>query len=480
MNSKKLSYAPSRRALLQGMAASAAVAAWGGQSTRRASANDGVQLIARTGSVRLRGDAGPPTPVWGYNGVSPGPILRVRQGDDLRVRLINQLAQPTSLHWHGIRIVNAMDGVPGVTQSAVAPGEHFDYRFNCPDAGTFWYHPHIMSSEQVARGLNGVLIVEEREPPQVDQDLVFVVDDWRLTRSGEIHSQSFGSIGERAHGGRYGNTFTLNGSTMHRVAVKSGERLRLRLCSVSNANTFGIKIDDHEVRIIAIDGQPVTPFAAENGFVVLASGQRSDVIVDMTGKPGSKSAIRLVTYDEQHVIGEIAYHASERERAKPLDYPIVLPSNPLDTTLDLANARNVSLMMDGGAMGRMTGAWVDNKWLDMRELVDTHGLVWSFNGVAGMPKDPLFRVAKHKTVKLRMVNRTGWPHVMHLHGHHFMQIERKPDGPTEPFWRDTILLNPREEFTMAFVADNPGKWMLHCHMLEHQEGGMTTWFEVGA
>ncbi len=468
-----------RRSVLQGMAASAAVTALGGRGMRSALADDAVQLIATTGTARLRGESQPPTPVWGYNGITPGPVLRVRQDEEVRVRLINQLKQPTSLHWHGIRIINAMDGVPGVTQDAVAPGERFDYRFTCPDAGTFWYHPHIMSSEQAARGLNGILIVEEKEPPKVDQDLVFLIDDWRLAPNGEIHSQSFGSIAERAHGGRFGNTFTLNGSTKHTVNVEAGERLRLRLCSVSNANTFGLKIDNHAMHIVAIDGQPVTPFEAKDGFVVLSSGQRSDVIVDMMGQPGSKALIRLLTYDKQHIIGEVAYHPKKRKRAKPLESAIALPPNPLDTKLDLADPETASLMMDGGAMGGMTGAWVGDEWLGMRELIDKHGLVWAFNGVAGMPKEPLFRVAKGRTVKLRMANRTGWPHAMHLHGHHFKQISRKPDGPSEPFWRDTSLINPREEFTMAFVADNPGKWMLHCHMLEHQEGGMMTWFEVG-
>ncbi len=470
----------SRRTVLRGMAALPVAMASAGYGSSRAHADRSIVLVAQTGQSPLRGKKKSPTPIWGYNGTSPGPLLRVRQGDELHVRLINQLTQPTSLHWHGIRIANPMDGVPGVTQDAVAPGQQFDYRFACPDAGTFWYHPHIMSSEQVARGLNGILIVEENQPPMVDQDLVFVLDDWRLASSGEIHATSFGSLGERAHGGRFGNTFTLNGSNSHTVSVRSGERLRLRLCNVSNANTFGLRIDDHAMRIVAIDGQPVKAFEAENGFAVLSSGQRSDVIVDMTGKPGSTSTIRLLTYDEQHVVGHLVYHASERKRSAPLNSPVELPANPLNTRLDLDNAETVTLMMDGGAMGRMTGAWVGEEWLGTRELIDKHGLIWSFNSAAGMTKDPLFKVARGRTVKLRMTNRTAWPHAMHLHGHHFKQIDRKPDGPREPFWRDTILLNPREEFTMAFVADNPGKWMLHCHMLEHQEGGMTTWFEVGA
>ncbi|MGI9521226.1 MAG: multicopper oxidase family protein [Hyphomicrobiaceae bacterium] len=469
-----------RRAVLQGLAASLGLTTLRAGVPGTARANDAAILTARAGAVPLRGNKEPPTPIWGYNGQAPGPVLRVRQGEELQVRLVNQLQQPTSLHWHGIRIANAMDGVPGMTQEAVQPGEHFDYQFICPDAGTFWYHPHILSSEQVARGLHGILIVEEPDPPEVDQDLVFVVDDWRLTENGTIHAASFGAIGERAHGGRYGNTFTLNGVTSHKIDAKAGQRVRLRLCNVSNANIFGVKIDDHAMRIIAIDGQPVKPFEAENGFVVLASGQRSDVVIDMTGEPGATSLIKLLTYDNQYTIGEIVYHATERARPGVLDAPYALPANPLDTNLDLANAHTEKLMMDGGAMGGMTGAWVGNKWLDMRELIDTHGLVWSFNGAAGMPKEPLFKVPKGRTVKLQMVNRTRWPHAMHLHGHHFKQITREPKGFEEPFWRDTILLNPRENFTMAFVADNPGKWMLHCHMLEHQEGGMATWFEVEA
>lgn len=262
--------------------------------------------------------------------------------------------------------------------------------------------------------------------------------------------------------------------------MKAGERLRVRLCNVSNANVFAIKIDNHEMRVIAIDGQPVSPFAADQGYVILATAQRSDVVIDATAPPGTKSAIRLVTYDGETTIGELVYHETERRRQAVLTSSVALPSNPLDTKLDLRNAKSVPLVMEGGAMGRMSGAWSDGEWLGMRELVDRHGLVWAFNANAGMPDAPLFRVSKGTTVKLALTNRTSWPHAMHLHGHHFKQIARKPDGPREPYWRDTILLNPDDDFTMAFVADNPGKWMLHCHMLEHQAGGMMTWFEVTA
>ena len=473
-------FGSSRRDFLKWTFAAAAQVAGSKFHAADAAEVEPINLRARPGLAHLLGTSQAPTPIWGFNGQSPGPILRVRQGDELRVRVTNELQHPTSVHWHGIRIVNSMDGVPGMTQEAIKPGSSFDYRFACPDAGTFWYHPHIMSSEQVARGLHGILIVEEPSPPQVDQDLVFVVDDWRLSDDGKVHGSSFGSIGERAHGGRIGNTFTLNGTSRHAVNVTSGERLRLRLCSVSNANTVALRIKDHAMRIIAIDGQPIEPIEAAGGYVFLASGQRADVIVDMMARPGTTSPISVIDLDGERGVGQFVYHRNQVLRAQSLTSAITLPPNPLNTRFDLANAKEASLSMDGGAMGGMSGAQVGDQWFAMRELIDRYGFVWSFNGIAGMPKEPLFKVEKGRTVKLHMANRTGWPHAMHIHGHHFKQISRKPSRNLEPFWRDTILVNPREEFVMAFAADNPGKWMLHCHMLEHQEGGMATWFQVDA
>jgi FtsP/CotA-like multicopper oxidase with cupredoxin domain len=467
-----------RRSFVGGLACASGAVAIIPLQSHSAQAVGMTQLTARSGEATLRGSGSPPVGIWGYNGKAPGPILRVRQGDELHVQLRNKLTQPTTLHWHGIRIANAMDGVPGLTQEAVIPGGTFDYRFTCPDAGTFWYHPHKMSSEQVARGMHGVLIVEENDPLQVDQDLVLALDDWRLGRDGQIHGPSFGAIGERAHGGRYGNTFTLNGSTNHKIPVKAGERLRLRLCNVSNANIFGFRIADHAQKIIAIDGQPVEPHTPNEGIVVLGPGQRADVIVDMMGDAGISSKLSLLTFDEQHEIGQLSYHRTDKRRDKPLNTAVRLAANPLATKMDFGSAHDVTLTMEGGAMGGMRGASVDGKWLSMRQLVDQHGFVWSFNGTAGMPKKPLFSVPRGKTVKLKIVNQTGWPHAMHLHGHHYKEIARTGTDAPDPFWRDTVLSNPREELTMAFVADNPGKWMFHCHMLEHQEGGMATWFEV--
>jgi len=140
---------------------------------------------------------------WSYNGHVPGPTLRVRVGDTLRVRFTNRLPQPTTIHWHGVRVPNAMDGVPGVTQRPVEPGETFVYEFAPKDAGTFWFHPHVRSSEQVERGLYGVLIVEDREPPPFSRDELWVLDDVLLGPDGQI-APEFNTRHDLAHDGRWG------------------------------------------------------------------------------------------------------------------------------------------------------------------------------------------------------------------------------------------------------------------------------------
>ena len=167
-------------------------------------------LQAAPATVPLVGGKWPDTKVWAYDGLVPGPEIRVRQGDTVRVLARNGLDQPTTVHWHGIRLPNAMDGVPDLTQEAIPPGGEFLYEFEAVDAGSFWYHPHVNSTEQQDRGLAGALIVEEKEPIRVDRDVTWVLDDWVLEQTAQIH-ESFGHRGQMSHGGRTGNTVTVNG-----------------------------------------------------------------------------------------------------------------------------------------------------------------------------------------------------------------------------------------------------------------------------
>jgi len=168
------------------------------------------RLAAKPAVVNLLGDNHPNTAVWAYNDVVPGSELRVRQGDQVRIFVQNQLTERTTVHWHGIRLPNAMDGVPGFTQPPIRPGEAFTYEFTLPDAGTFWYHPHADTLQQLGRGLAGPLIVEEREPVAVDRDLLWFIEDWRLNDRAQI-APGFGDRMEAAMAGRVGNTVTING-----------------------------------------------------------------------------------------------------------------------------------------------------------------------------------------------------------------------------------------------------------------------------
>lgn len=436
--------------------------------------NPSFPLAATPGRARITSDPGLVTRVWQYNQQTPGPIIRVKQGETVSIPFTNRLDQPTTVHWHGLRIDNRMDGVPGMTQSAIEPGEAFHYRFTPQDAGTFWYHTHNRTWEQLARGLHGTLIVEERDPIQVDQDLVFVVDDWLIDENGQIDEASMGSLHDWAHAGRLGNILTVNGQYKPGFPVKTGERIRLRCINVANSRVMPLQVQGVTAHAIAIDGQPVTPYPLENGEFTLAPAQRIDLILDMTQSPGQQAEVRFFSRRNELVAATFDYHPTEVARSTALTSSIELPPNPLPN-IDLAKAQSFKLPMEGGAMGGMRGAEYQGKWTEIRELAQ-QGKIWALNGVADLPEKPFFSVKRGTVVTLDIENLSSWPHAMHTHGHHFKPVDDQ--GRLEPVWRDTILLDARENRKIAMVADNPGKWLFHCHMVEHTAGGMITWFEV--
>jgi len=274
----------SRRTLLLG----AGAAALGPIPMRRGNTGDEIQelrLTAKPAVANLVGGGSPNTAVRAYNGTIPGTEIRVRQGDRLRVMVTNELAEDTSVHWHGIRVPNAMDGVPGLSQPSIRSGKAFIYDFMPPDAGTFWYHPHAHTLEQLGRGLAGAVIVEEREPPDVDRDVLWFIEDWRLDDGAQI-APGFGNRMEAAMSGRIGNTVTINGRVPEPMSVQPGERLRLRVINAAMARIVGLHFAEHRPVVVAFDGQPCTPHAPENGRLVLGPAMRADVIIDMMGQPG--------------------------------------------------------------------------------------------------------------------------------------------------------------------------------------------------
>jgi FtsP/CotA-like multicopper oxidase with cupredoxin domain len=440
-----------------------------------------VKLTARVARQQLVPADYPETEVWAFDGSVPGPELRLKQGETLSVTVENRLPEETTVHWHGVRVPNAMDGVPHLTQPPIAPGGRFVYEFPLPDAGTYWYHPHLRSHEQVARGLHGVLIVEEREPIRVDRDVTWVLSDWRL-QADASQRPDFENLFDLTHAGRIGNTVTVNGRFTAKdgvFAVRSGERIRLRLVNTAVGRIFRLRFEGHAPQVIAIDGQPVTPHAVPDGLP-LGPGMRADLALDCVGAPGAHFEVREDFYPRatQRLI-EIVYSSEPPLREQPPDTPIALPPNPLPEP-DIAAAKRHEIVFQGGAMGTIREAVFEGERLPLGQLAREHHLAWTVNGVAvkGHTHAPLLELKRGGHYVLALDNETAWHHPIHLHGHAFRVIARNGEPTRHREWQDTVLMAPRERVDIAFVADNPGDWMLHCHVLAHQAGGMTTMLRV--
>lgn len=437
--------------------------------------HEGPTTTLRAGKARVPivGDGYPSTEVWTYNGTEPGPILRVRQGTPFRVTAENGLAETTTVHWHGIRLPNAMDGVPDLTQKPIKPGERFDYAFTPPDAGTFWYHSHDDSLIQMGRGLAGALIVEEAAPPQVDRELLWTLQDWRLTGDAQI-APGFNNRMEAAMDGRVGNTVTINGRIPDAVRVRAGERIRLRLLNAAIARIMALRFEGHRPTIIALDGQPCEPHEPPDGRVVLGPAMRADVMLDMQGEPGRSYQVIDDFYDRlTYTLVNLAYDNASSVRSHPSDTSLRLPSNPVPRPdlktaivheIHLQGGMMSGMAMSGGMMGTGNAPWAIN------------GQSMTGDGNAAMP--PLFEIARGRSCILDMQNDTAWWHPMHLHGHSFQVLDRGGKPEPHEIWGDTVLVQPRERVRVAFVADNPGEWMLHCHVMEHQVGGLMTIIRV--
>ncbi len=467
-------HSPSRRRLFAGVAAGLVlpVGAWGAASPRVHS----LALVAGRSRQRLDPELPADTETWSYNGQVPGPLIRLRQGERLVVDFRNELAEGSAIHWHGLRIDNAMDGVVGMTQESVLPGETFHYEFTVPDAGTYWYHAHQRSSEQVGRGLYGVLVVDEPEPPDVDRDVVLVLDDWRLDETGRIHP-SFGNLHDITHAGRVGNWLTVNGRGSETIRVEAGDRLRLRLVNTANSLVMTLKIPPWRAWAVSLDGMPLAAPWTVRSELVLSPGQRMDVIADVPAEPGVDATLDF--HDRGQVIPLVGFSPSDYPGKPPrAESPRALPPNPVRPAAAVPDA-STPLVMRGGAMGDLDRADYQGEMLDIRALARL-GMVWAQNGVIGRPEKPLLSAPLGSTQEIVFENRTAWFHGMHLHGHHF-EVPGAMTGTAESggVLRDTVLIPPGERLAVKFLADNPGDWLLHCHMLEHQTGGMVTWIRVG-
>lgn len=392
--------------------------------------------------------------VWAYNDQVPGPVLRVRLGEEVRIKFRNDLPQQTTIHWHGVRVPNAMDGVPGVTQDPIDPGGTFEYRFVPKDAGTFWFHPHVQSAEQVARGLYGVLIVEDPEKLPYHRDEVWVLDDWRLGQDGQL-DQRFVTRHDLAHDGRWGQRVTVNGESHKEMRARPGERIRLRLANTSNGRVYQLDFGELNPQAIATDGmytrEPI-PFAGRK----MAPGNRIDLDITIPADAAGKR-----------------YALTNRFGRQPMQLATIRVEGEALDTPDFKPPSNPNVPRWAGAAERE----VDETYVLDARRGGPHGIEWLINGKVWGEHD-VTALERGRWQKFRFQNDSFRLHPMHIHGQFFKVLARNGVEVDEPYFLDTVLLERKETIDVGMVPVDWGRWLMHCHILEHAEAGMTTEIHV--
>jgi FtsP/CotA-like multicopper oxidase with cupredoxin domain len=462
----------SRRSLLRKGTTGAAAALLSASRVLAVPKNQAVtNLRPALGSAPIMGAGQAETSVLAYNGTVSGPVLRLRQGEPFRANVWNGLNEGTTVHWHGVRLPNAMDGVPDLTQRTIKSGASFNYAFTPPDAGTFWYHPHDNTAEQMGRGMAGALIVAESEPPGFDREFVWVLQDWELLPDNQI-VDGFDNVMQGMMGGRIGTTVTINGTLPTTpIPIRAGERIRLRLINACLARFMALRFAGHRVMVLALDGQPVAePFAPEGQLTVIAPAQRADLLLEAIGGPGDRYPVTDEFYGDQgsYKLVDLAYTNEPKLTRQFPAKPLILPPNPVPKP-DLTNpVRHLLTIVGGGMSGMGMGMMADGN--------NPTPTIWGIQGPDGLNDGmaPIFTIPLGRTALITLKNTTKWWHPMHLHGYSFNILSR--NGAAEPHSqiRDTIILRPDDTVDIAFVANNPGDWMLHCHVVEHQDFGLMT------
>jgi len=326
------------------------------------------------------------------------------------------------------------------------------------------------SSEPAGRGLSALLVVEEREPPKVDQDLALVVDDWRVGEDGAL--APFGTPAEASTGGRLGNRLTVNArATPEAITAAPGSRLRLRLANACNARSMRIRFDDMKVYVAAIDGQPTDTFEPLRSTLPFSPGSRYDLLLDLPDEARGAGAIVALLGQSSQSLPLVALSAAGGRPNRPA-LPPIAPINPnklLPPEVKLQNAVRRDVVIGGGAGREPDGRFA---------FKGDPARIWTLNGASGargMP--PLLSVKRGSPVVLAIKNQTPTIQPIHLHGHVFRLLHARDDG-WEPYWLDTLQVPEDRTVQIAFIADNPGKWALSSTVLERFDTGLWTWFEV--
>jgi len=410
---------------------------------------------------------------WTYNGQIPGPEIRVREGEIIRVVLKNYLPEGTTIHWHGIPVPNAMDGVPEVTQNAVMPGESFVYEFEARPAGSYIYHSHVRY--QLDQGLYGALIIEPSNLREsYDREYTLMLEDWVMRDGGGVANTRrrppMGMMGGMMRGrqevGRSGDPllepfydgYAVNGKVYDAVSpliVSKGDRVKLRLLNPSSATIYDLRLAGHALTITHVDGNAVEPM--ETDVLRIGMGERYDIQF-VANNPGNwLLAAREGGFGEGMLRIPLRYKGIRNKEVVPPTF---------NRGLRFATYWDLKALYPSDGFGSRDADRVYHQTLSG----GMHSPFWTINGQV-YPNAERLLVRKGEWVRIQYWNHSMMPHPMHLHGHFFKVVNHSL--PRERWiLKDTLIVYPMERVEIEFLADNPGNWFHHCHHLYHMNAGM--------
>ncbi len=460
--------------------------------------SDGDSLTLTAGKV-LRSLRGRRAVTYAYNGQVPGPHIELAQGATVTVRFRNQTDLPSSIHWHGLRLANAHDGVPGLTQPPVPPGGEFVYQVHAPDPGLFWYHPHHREDLAQDLGLAGNIMV--REPatvPAAVEEAFLMLDDLLVGDSGLV---PFGREGTtHALMGRFGNVLLVNGQEDWRFEARPGQTVRLHLTNAANARTFNVSLGNASLRVVAGDaGGFARPRTVESVVIAPAERYVVEATIQRPGRYALVNRVRAIDrvtgrfFAELDTLGVLMVRGTS---APAVGRPAASGSDTLLSYIRRFQRRapdrvlQLTLRTRGLPFALIQALRLDTayvhpvEWTSPMPMVDwlstSRQVTWiirdSLTGTEGMALD--WRVPRGKPLVVRLVNDKHVLHPMghpiHLHGQRFLVLARNGVLNEDPVWKDTALVPAGGTTDLLIDTSNPGRWMLHCHIAEHLESGMHT------
>ena len=416
-----------------------------------------VTLVAAPATVEYL--AGKTTEVWAYrDGAAPagtkasvpGPVLRAKRGDEVIVHFRNELPEPTTIHWHGLRLLAKFDGSTS-TQASIPSGGTFEYRFRVEDAGTFWYHPHVRANEQIEKGLYGALLVGEDDGIDVTNDRMFALDDVKLEASGLL-STTVDALDTMV--GKQGNVLLVNGRRAGVLSVPTGARERWRFVNAANGRYFNLRVPGHDLLVVGTDGGLV-PAPYRTSTLLVAPGERYEVIVSFEDAEGARLALETIHYDRGHELPdqgprtlfdiEVRGRSERALRPLPAQQRVIAP-------LDLP-------------------ASTPTRRFALQEREGADGVVFSINGES-WPFNAAIMVKQGATEIWEIESPEEMDHPFHLHGMFFQLLGADGRPDLTQGWKDTVNVKRGTKLRFAVRYEPLGMWMFHCHILEHAERGM--------